>query len=157
MPGLQTVFSVLIRFETELWNAVDARPRADCDLPLSRFAPMQVVARHGGCRVHDIADELSMTVGGTSKLVDRIEASGYCTRSPNPGDRRSSIIELTPAGKAVLARATAVFEEELRNQLGTAMIAAIEFSRPRPFATGVDPRDKHRENAGDTDPEDTVR
>jgi hypothetical protein len=32
MPALQTVFSVLIRFETELWSAVDARLRADCDL-----------------------------------------------------------------------------------------------------------------------------
>ncbi len=157
MPGLQTVFNVLIRFEIELWNAVDSRLRADCDLPLSRFAPMQVIARHGSCRVHDIADELSMTVGGTSKQVDRIEASGYCTRSPNPEDRRSSIIELTPAGNAMLSRATSVFEDELRSQLGTARIAAIEFSRPRPFATGVDPRDKHREDAGDTDPEDTIR
>jgi DNA-binding MarR family transcriptional regulator len=157
MPGLQTVFNVLIRFETELWNAVDTRLRAACDLPLSRFAPMQVIARHGSCRVHDIADELSMTAGGTSKLVDRIEASGYCTRSRNPEDPRSSIIELTPAGTAVLARATAVFEEELRSQLGTAMITAIEFSRPRHFATGVDPRDKHREDADDTDPEDTIR
>jgi DNA-binding MarR family transcriptional regulator len=157
MRALQTVFNVLIRFETELWNAVDARLRADCDLPLSRFAPMQVIALHGSCRVHDIADEPSMTVGGTSKLVDRIEASGYyCTRSPNPGDRRSSIIELTPDGSAVLARATAVFEDELRSQRGTAMIAAIEFSRPRPFAAGADLRSKHREDAGDTDPEDTI-
>lgn len=63
MAALQAMFSVLIRFETELWNAVDTRLRADCDLPLSRFAPMQVIARHGGCRVHDIADELSMSVG----------------------------------------------------------------------------------------------
>jgi hypothetical protein len=54
MPGLQAVFSVLIRFETELWNAVDARLRADCDLPLSRFAPMQVIARHGSCRVQTL-------------------------------------------------------------------------------------------------------
>ena len=72
MPALQAVFSVLIRFETELWNTADARLRADCDLPLSRLAPMQVIARRGSCRVHDIADELSMTVGGTSKLADRI-------------------------------------------------------------------------------------
>jgi DNA-binding MarR family transcriptional regulator len=157
MPGLQTVFNVLIRFETVLWNAVDARLRADCDLPLSRLAPMQVIAKYGSCRVHDIAHELSMTVGGTSKLIDRIEASGYCTRSPNPGDRRSSIIELTPAGNEALARATAVFEDELRSQLGTAMIAAIEFSRPRPSAASVDPRDKHREDSDTTDPEDTIR
>jgi DNA-binding MarR family transcriptional regulator len=105
MPALQTVFSVLIRFETELWNAVDARLREDCDLPLSRFAPMQVIALHGSCRVHDIAGELSMTVGGTSKLVDRIEAAGYCTRSPNPGDRRSSVIGLTPAGVRIHQKA----------------------------------------------------
>jgi hypothetical protein len=57
----------------------------------------------------------------------------------------------------VLSRATAVFEDELRRQLGTAMIAAIEFSRPRPFVAGTNPRDKHGEDAGDTDPEDTIR
>ena len=57
----------------------------------------------------------------------------------------------------MLARATAVFEDELRSQLGAAMIAAIEFSRPRPFTAGADPRDRHREEAGDTDPEDTIR
>ena len=97
---------------------------------------MQVIARHGSCRVHDIADELSMTVGGTSKLVDRIEASGYCKRSPNPGDRRSSVIELHRRRKrAVLAEAAAVFEEEApRSSWAPAMIAAIEFRRPRPSA-----------------------
>ena len=82
MTDLKALFSELIRFETELWNAVDARLRADYDLPLSRFEPMQVIARHGTCRVNDIAEELAITVGGTSKLVDRIEASGHCRRRP---------------------------------------------------------------------------
>ena len=47
MTDLKALFSELIRFETELWNAVDARLRADYDLPLSRFEPMQVIARRG--------------------------------------------------------------------------------------------------------------
>jgi DNA-binding MarR family transcriptional regulator len=38
------------------------------------------------CRVYDIAHELGITTGGTSKLVDRIEARGYCRRLPNPDD-----------------------------------------------------------------------
>ena len=96
MPDLTALFSELIRYETELWNAVDARLRGDCDLPLTRFEPMQIIGRRKACRVHDIAEELSITVGGTSKLVDRIEAFGHCRRRPNPGDRRSSLIELTP-------------------------------------------------------------
>jgi len=121
MTDLLVLFDQLIRFETELWNAVDARLRAEFDLPLSRLEPMQVIARRSSCRVYDIADELSITIGGTSKLVDRIEAAGYCVRRANPDDRRSSIIELTAAGRRVLAKATKVFEEELRTRIGSAV------------------------------------
>lgn len=121
MPDLQPLFSELIRFETELWNAVDVRLRADYGLPLSRFEPMQVIARLGACRVYDIAAALSITVGGTSKLVDRIEASGYCVRRSNPDDRRSSLIEITPTGKSLLVEATGTFEEELQKRLGSAL------------------------------------
>src|SRR6516165_8552308 len=106
MDDLQQLFSDLIRFETELWNAIDARMRAEHDLPLHRFEPMQVIGRTPGCRVYDIAEALSLTTGGVSKLVDAIEASGYVARRPNPEDRRSSLIELTPAGKKVLSKAT---------------------------------------------------
>ena len=119
MTDLLVLFDQLIRFETELWNAVDARLRAEFDLPLSRLEPMQVIARRSSCRVYDIADELSITIGGTSKLVDRIEAAGYCVRRANPNDRRSSIIELTAAGRRVLAKATKVFEDELRTRIGS--------------------------------------
>ena len=121
MTDLLVLFDQLIRFETELWNAVDARLRAEFDLPLSRLEPMQVIARRSSCRVYDIADELSITIGGTSKLVDRIEAAGYCARRANPDDRRSSIIDLTAAGRRVLAKATRVFEEELRTRIGSAV------------------------------------
>lgn len=120
MSDLARVFDELIRFETELWNAVDGRLRADHDLALSWYEPMQVIARTERCRVHDVATDLSITVGGTSKLVDRIEAAGYCRRRANPDDRRSSIIELTPAGRTLLREATTTFEAELTNRLGAA-------------------------------------
>ncbi len=121
MEDLKQLFSDLIRFETELWNAIDARLRAAHDLPLHKFEPMQVIGSTNHCRVYDIAGALSLTTGGVSKLVDAIEASGYCKRRPNPGDRRSSIIELTPAGARILARATKTFETELRTRLGSAL------------------------------------
>lgn len=117
MEDLKQLFSDLIRFETELWNAIDARLRAEHDLPLHKFEPMQIIASRPDCRVYDIAGALSLTTGGVSKLVDAIEASGYCKRRPNPDDRRSSIIELTPPGKKVLAQATNTFERELELRL----------------------------------------
>jgi DNA-binding MarR family transcriptional regulator len=121
MTDMERVFSELVRLETELWNAVDARLRADFDLPLSRYEPMRVIERHGSCRVNDIATELVITIGGTSKLIDRIEASGYCQRRPNPKDGRSSIIELTPPGKRLLTKAKIALDDELAARLSAAL------------------------------------
>jgi DNA-binding MarR family transcriptional regulator len=100
------------------WEAVDARLRQDHDLPLSRFEPLQVIGRRKTCRVHDIAGDLAITAGGTSKLVDRIEAAGLCRRLPNPEDGRSSLIEITKAGGQLLADATRTAEDELRARIG---------------------------------------
>jgi MarR family transcriptional regulator, organic hydroperoxide resistance regulator len=121
MTDLRSVFNDLIRFEIELWNAVDTRLKADFDLPLTHFEPMAVIDRTPGCRVYDIGAELLITTGGASKLVDRIEASGYCRRLPNPADRRSSLLQLTPRGRSVLADATVAFDQELQHRLGTAV------------------------------------
>jgi MarR family transcriptional regulator, organic hydroperoxide resistance regulator len=82
---------------------------------------MSVMDRIPDCRVYDIATELKITTGGASKLVDRIEASGYCRRRPNPDDRRSSLLELTPEGRRLFAEAGAVFDEELNRRLGSAL------------------------------------
>jgi MarR family transcriptional regulator, organic hydroperoxide resistance regulator len=123
MEDLTRLFSDLIRFETELWNAIDARLRSEHDLPLHKFEPMQIIASRPNCRVYDIAEALSLTTGGVSKLVDSIEASGYCKRRPNPDDRRSSIIELTAAGSKALAQATKTFERELEARLRSSVSA----------------------------------
>lgn len=121
MPALKVLFNKLVRLQIELWDAVDQRLRNDCGLALSRFEPMQVIASHPDCRVQEIAQELSITVGGASKLVDRIEASGHCRRRANQQDRRSSIIELTAPGRRLLAKATTVFEDELAVRLNDAI------------------------------------
>jgi MarR family transcriptional regulator, organic hydroperoxide resistance regulator len=121
MSDLRNVFNDLIRFEIELWNAVDARLKREFDLPLTHFEPMSVMDRLPTCRVYDIASELGITTGGTSKLVDRIEAAGFCRRLPNPEDRRSSLLELTPPGRRLLATAGKAFDDELQRRLGAAV------------------------------------
>jgi MarR family transcriptional regulator, organic hydroperoxide resistance regulator len=121
MSDLRNVFNDLIRFEIELWNAVDARLKAEYGLPLTHFEPMSVMDRLPKCRVYDIATELGITTGGTSKLVDRIEAGGFCRRLPNPEDRRSSLLELTPEGRRMFAEAGKAFDDELQRRLGAAL------------------------------------
>ncbi|WP_416955458.1 MarR family winged helix-turn-helix transcriptional regulator [Streptomyces sp. Agncl-13] len=114
---LRQVFDDLVRFETDLWNGIDARLRQECDVTLGGLNVMLVVERAGSCRVNDIAAALSITVGGASQAVDRLEKLGHCTRRPHPADRRSSIVELTAAGRESVAQAGPVFDRELAARL----------------------------------------
>jgi DNA-binding MarR family transcriptional regulator len=124
MANLRQVYSDLIRLETELWDAVDRRLREEAGISMAGFDVMQVIAQTPSCRVYDIARALSITVGGTSKAVDRIEAAGHLVRRSNPDDRRSSIIELTPAGAQLVARAGDVVDDELQLRLGSVLSEA---------------------------------
>jgi len=135
---LASLFGDLVRLETELWDRVDRRLRDDHDLPLTWFEPMQVMDRVVDCRVVDIAEELSITVGGVSKLVDRVERSGWCVRTPNPNDARSSVVALTRPGRRLLEAATDSCDDELAAQLA----AAVSADRLAVFASIV--RDMRR-------------
>jgi DNA-binding MarR family transcriptional regulator len=109
----RAVFDDLVRFETVLWNAVDARLAAEVDVSLGSFNVLLVVDATPACRVQDVAAALAITVGGASQSVDRLERRELCVRRPNPADRRSSIVELTPSGRELLERGGAVFDREL--------------------------------------------
>ena len=113
MADLRQVFDDLVRFETILWGEVDDRLQKECGTSLAGLNAMLVIDATPLCRVHDIARAVAITVGGASQAVDRLESAGLCVRRANPSDRRSSIVELTPDGKELLAIAAPVFDREL--------------------------------------------
>jgi DNA-binding MarR family transcriptional regulator len=114
----------LERTSARLTMAVDLRLRRETGLPLVLFEPMSMIAGLEACRVYELAIELGISSGGASKLVDRIEARGHCRRYPNPGDRRSSLLKLTPAGDTALAAAWRVVDAELNDLVGSRLSAA---------------------------------
>ena len=124
MADLEQIFHDLIRFETTLWNAIDARLRDQHNLTLARFETMRVISRSGSCRVLDIAEELAIGWAGASKIVDRVEAAGHCRRRPNPDDGRSSLITLTTHGRTLLRKAAAGFTTELQIRIAAALTPA---------------------------------
>lgn len=128
MPDLKGIFHDLVRFEIVVWAAIDARLRSECDLQLTWFEIMNLLGEGPGQRVQDLAGEFAISVGGTSKVVDRIEAAGYCRRIPNPEDRRSAFLELTDEGKVKLAQALPVFEQELELRF-SAILGVAELER----------------------------
>ena len=110
----------LVRLEIALWDRVDARLRESHELPLAFFESLLFVsrARGGSMRIGDLARALRVTVGGTSKLVDRIERAGLIAREPDLDDRRASRLVLTTAGKRKLTAALKTYEAEVGSILG---------------------------------------
>jgi DNA-binding MarR family transcriptional regulator len=124
---LTTLFTDLVRVETRLYNAIDDRLRATHGLTLGQYELMQIIERRATTRVYDIVSEIAITVGAASKAVDRLEAAGWCVRSANPDDRRSSLLALTPQGSQLLAAATPTLEEELAARVGGVVeVSALE-------------------------------
>jgi DNA-binding MarR family transcriptional regulator len=112
--------SDLIRLEIALWDRVDARLRGSHELPLAFFEGLLFISRAPGAsmRVGDLARELRVTVGGTSKLIDRIQRAGLIARQPDPDDRRASRVMLTTAGKRRLTAAAKTYEAEVAGIVG---------------------------------------
>jgi len=49
-------------------------------------------------RPQDLADRVMISAPGMTGRLDRLENVGLITRAPNPTDRRSTFISITPAG-----------------------------------------------------------
>jgi DNA-binding MarR family transcriptional regulator len=110
----------LIRLEIAVWERVDARLRESHGLPLAFFESLLFISRapQGSMRVGDLARALRVTVGGTSKLVDRIERAGLIAREADPDDRRASRLVLTAAGKRKVTAGVKTYEAEVAGILG---------------------------------------
>ncbi len=53
---------------------------------------LNLLQLQGSAKPGDFARWASLTTGGVTVVLDRLEKAGYIRRDPNPDDRRSSII-----------------------------------------------------------------
>ena len=81
-----------------------------------------------GTRINVLAERAGMTKQSMGQLVAELEAHGYIQRSPDPGDRRASLVQFTEAGWRFLRDAAAIkreIESEYSAILGTDGLAAL--------------------------------
>ena len=77
VPLSMDLFDVLVRYEIALWNAVDQELARQKLISLAHLHALRVVDRYQGrARVQEVSDDIGITVGAASKLVDGLERAG---------------------------------------------------------------------------------
>jgi len=61
-------------------------------------------------RMNDMAAQVSFPPSSFSRLVDRMEADGLVERSPDPTNRRATLLQLTTKGEMRISEAIAIHE-----------------------------------------------
>ena len=74
---------------------------------------------HGAMSPSELGDRLIVTRATVTGLVDSLERRGLVLRSANPADRRSLLIEITPAGLSVLQELRTIVHRHEKAWLGT--------------------------------------
>ncbi len=82
---------------------------APAELTGDEYALMSVLEARTTATPTDLVRWMGAPPTSVSSHLKRLEARGHITRSANPDDRRSTLIQLTPAGRQVRARAAALF------------------------------------------------
>ena len=72
------------------------------DCPSGSAAVLTLLGRYGDMRMSKLAELLAVDMSVTSRHVAHLADRGGIDRSPDPADKRSRIVHLTPAGLARL-------------------------------------------------------
>ncbi|WP_409239706.1 MarR family winged helix-turn-helix transcriptional regulator [Streptomyces sp. PA5.6] len=70
------------------------------DCPAGSAAVLILLDRHGAMRMSRLAELLAVDTSVTSRHVAHVAEREWIVRDPDPADKRSRILRLTPEGKA---------------------------------------------------------
>jgi DNA-binding MarR family transcriptional regulator len=105
------------------------RQEAGVELSPSLTAALSTVGRHGPLTPSELAARERIQRPTATRVLARLEDMGLIARTPDPHDRRSSLVAATAAGRALLdelrTRKTAFLAERLE-RLGPEERAALD-------------------------------
>jgi DNA-binding MarR family transcriptional regulator len=78
------------------------RQEAGADLSPTLLAALGTISRHGPLTPSELAARERIQRPTATRLLGRLEEPGYVARTPDPHDGRSSLVALTPSGRALV-------------------------------------------------------
>jgi DNA-binding MarR family transcriptional regulator len=117
-PGMAAVTSI-VRAQQILMARIEEALRPH-DLTFSRYELLQLLAfsKTGALPLSRIGARLQVHAASITNAVDRCEQRGLVRRQAHPTDRRTTLAEITDAGREVVAKATESLNREVFTTLG---------------------------------------
>jgi DNA-binding MarR family transcriptional regulator len=116
--GMAAVTSV-VRVQQILMARVEEVLRPH-DLTFARYELLTLLffSRTGALPLSRIGARLQVHPASITNAVDRCEAQGQVQRKPHPRDRRTTLAQITPAGRELVQKATESMNREVFTRLG---------------------------------------
>lgn len=114
--ALISTFGRLVEAQALLGRQLGRSLEQQCGVSHSAFEVLLRISRAEGGQVSmsALAQQVALTSGGITRLLDRLIAAGHVQRVPCPTDRRVHFAALTDGGRAVLDAASRVHAANLR-------------------------------------------
>lgn len=130
-----SAWRAVLNAHAELVSRIEAELAAANLPPLGWYDVLWAVRRAPGRRIRmaQLADSLTLSRGGLTKLVDRLEHEGLLRREPADDDGRGFYAAITEAGTAVLRRMWTVYSRVLRETFA----ASIDEDEARVIASAL--------------------
>jgi DNA-binding MarR family transcriptional regulator len=92
------IFAIIdqVRANQVLTDLLDESASGYLGINRSDARAIDVIDQKGRITAGRLAQELRMSTGAVTTLVDRLERAGFARRVPDPTDRRRVLIEVTP-------------------------------------------------------------
>ncbi len=100
-------------------NEIRDRLRCEFETTLPRFDVMAMLHKSGaGLIMSELSSELMVSNGNVTGIIDRLVGEGLVVRVSIEGDRRATLVRLTPKGDQVFAKMATTHESWVAELFG---------------------------------------
>jgi DNA-binding MarR family transcriptional regulator len=109
VPPKHGIIRLINRVRVEMIDALD-RELSKYDISAPQLIVLAYVANKEADSAAALCKSISYDPGAMTRMIDRLQEKGLIRRTPNPGDRRATNLELTAAGSALYPQLLAAKE-----------------------------------------------
>jgi MarR family transcriptional regulator, 2-MHQ and catechol-resistance regulon repressor len=114
-----TTFGKMVEAQVRLERIFGARLEAECGISHSWFEILLRVGRSpdGKLKMSELANQVALTTGGITRVMDRMIEADLLEREADPKDRRVQYARLTGAGMEKLNQGLSVHVVDLQREI----------------------------------------